>query len=169
MTERQALVALRCLRVPQGASGCLRVPRGALTGSYQMFFFFGRTKVLALFFRPIGAIVDLEKCCKMSIWWQKSASMQKRTSLSKFEDHGFCGSQNAANRSHAEPDVSTPRETFSVAPLETGSAQKIHKELYPATTPFLQNLMPSVLFRVEDTSTGRRSSFQTVVRLVHKL
>ena len=28
----------------------------------QMFFFFGRRKVRALFFRPIGATVDLEKC-----------------------------------------------------------------------------------------------------------
>merc|ERR1712224_257660 len=27
---------------------------------------------------------DLEKCCKMSIWLQKSASIQPRTSLSKF-------------------------------------------------------------------------------------
>ena len=29
-------------------------------------------------------LVDLEKCCKMSIWLQKSASIQPRTSLSKF-------------------------------------------------------------------------------------
>ena len=29
-------------------------------------------------------LVDLEKCCKMSIWLQRLASIQKRTSLSKF-------------------------------------------------------------------------------------
>ena len=29
-------------------------------------------------------LVDLEKCCKMRIWTQKSASIQKRTSLPKF-------------------------------------------------------------------------------------
>ena len=30
-------------------------------------------------------LVDLEKCCKMSIWLQKSASIQPRTSLLKFD------------------------------------------------------------------------------------
>ena len=30
--------------------------------------FFGRRKVLALFFRPIEATVDLEKCWKINIW-----------------------------------------------------------------------------------------------------
>ena len=29
-------------------------------------------------------LVDLEKCCNMNIWLQRSASIQKRTSLSKF-------------------------------------------------------------------------------------
>jgi len=29
---------------------------------------------------------DLEKCCKMSIWLQKSASIQPRTSLPKFQE-----------------------------------------------------------------------------------
>ena len=38
----------------------------------------------------------------MSIWLQKSASIQPRTSLLKFEDHRFCRSQ---FRSHAEPLV----------------------------------------------------------------
>ena len=33
--------------------------------------------------------VDLEKCCKMSIWSQKSALIQRRTSLSKFQDELF--------------------------------------------------------------------------------
>ena len=42
--------------------------------------------MLALFFRPIGATVDLEKRCKMSIWTQKSALIQLRTSLLKFDD-----------------------------------------------------------------------------------
>ena len=28
-------------------------------------------------------LVDLEKCCKMTIWWPKSASIQPRTSLGK--------------------------------------------------------------------------------------
>ena len=31
-------------------------------------------------------LVDLEKCCKMSIWTQKSALIQLRTSLLKFDD-----------------------------------------------------------------------------------
>ena len=32
-------------------------------------------------------LVDLEKCWKMSIWLQKSASIQPRTSLSKFGEN----------------------------------------------------------------------------------
>ena len=31
-------------------------------------------------------LLDLEKCCKMSIWSQKSASIQRRKSLLKFDD-----------------------------------------------------------------------------------
>ena len=31
-------------------------------------------------------LVDLEKCCKMRIWTQKSASIQQRTSPLKFGD-----------------------------------------------------------------------------------
>ena len=57
LTERQALVALRCLGVP----------RGALTGSYQMFFFSGEEKC-SHFFLSIGATVDFEKCCKMRLF-----------------------------------------------------------------------------------------------------
>ena len=34
----------------------------------------------------IAYLVVLEKCCKMRIWMQKSASMQKRTSPLKFGD-----------------------------------------------------------------------------------
>ena len=34
----------------------------------------------------IANLVVLEKCCKMRIWAQKSASMQKRTSPLKFGD-----------------------------------------------------------------------------------
>ena len=34
----------------------------------------------------IENLVDLEKCCKMSIWSQKSASIQKRKSVLKFDD-----------------------------------------------------------------------------------
>ena len=34
----------------------------------------------------IAILVDLEKCCKMSIWTQKSASIQKRTSCPKFAE-----------------------------------------------------------------------------------
>ena len=34
----------------------------------------------------IANLVVLEKCCKMRIWVQKSASMQKRTSPLKFGD-----------------------------------------------------------------------------------
>ena len=34
----------------------------------------------------IANIVDLEKRCKMSIWLQKSALIQLRTSLLKFDD-----------------------------------------------------------------------------------
>ena len=57
---------------------------------------------------------------------------------------------------------------FTDAPV---SARRTLLQYQPADhiPIFLQNLMPSVLFRVEYTSTGRRSSFQTVVRLVHKL
>ena len=33
-----------------------------------------------------GNLVDLEKRCKMSIWTQKSALIQLRTSLLKFDD-----------------------------------------------------------------------------------
>ena len=36
--------------------------------------------------RRIANLVVLEKCCKMRIWVQKSASMQKRTSPLKFGD-----------------------------------------------------------------------------------
>ena len=36
--------------------------------------------------RRIANLVDLEKCRKMSIWLQKSASIQPRTSLLKFDD-----------------------------------------------------------------------------------
>ena len=36
--------------------------------------------------RRIANLVDLEKCWKMSIWLQKSASIQPRTSLLKFDD-----------------------------------------------------------------------------------
>ena len=50
---------------------------------HQMYFFFGRRKVLALFFRPIGATVDLEKGWKMTFWWPKSVLIQPRTSLGK--------------------------------------------------------------------------------------
>ena len=35
--------------------------------------------------RRIANLVDLEKCCKMNIWLQKSALIQKRTSLRKFD------------------------------------------------------------------------------------
>ena len=31
-------------------------------------------------------LVDLEKCCKMGVWLQKSALIQLRRSLSKFSD-----------------------------------------------------------------------------------
>ena len=34
----------------------------------------------------ITNLVDLEKCCKMSIWSQKSALIQKRKSVLKFDD-----------------------------------------------------------------------------------
>ena len=44
-------------------------------------------------------MVDLVKRFPMSIWMQKSASIQTRTSLLKIEDHRFCRSQ---FRSHAE-------------------------------------------------------------------
>ena len=47
-------------------------------------------------------MVDLVKRFPMSIWLQKSASIQTRTSLLKFEDRRFCKSQ---FRSHAEPLV----------------------------------------------------------------
>ena len=47
-------------------------------------------------------LIDLAKRFPMSIWLQKSASIQKRTSLLKFEDHRFCRSQ---FRSQAEPLV----------------------------------------------------------------
>ena len=50
----------------------------------------------------ITSIVDLVKRFPMSIWLQKSASIQTRTSLLKFDDHIFCISQ---FRSHAEPLV----------------------------------------------------------------
>ena len=40
--------------------------------------------MLALFFRPIGATLDVEKPCKMTIWLQKSVLKQPRTSLPKF-------------------------------------------------------------------------------------
>ena len=33
----------------------------------------------------IGNLVDLEKCCKMSIWLQNFASLQPRTSPVKFD------------------------------------------------------------------------------------
>ena len=48
--------------------------------------------MLALFFRPIGATVDLENPEKMSIWSLSELSIQPRTSLSKFEGDfiSFC-------------------------------------------------------------------------------
>ena len=33
-------------------------------------------------------LVDLEKCCKMTIWWPKSASIQPRTSRLKLRKEG---------------------------------------------------------------------------------
>ena len=53
---------------------------------------FNFAKLLTIFYKKIefGAVqkdvnlVDLEKCCKMSIWLQNLASIQPRTSLSKF-------------------------------------------------------------------------------------
>ena len=36
--------------------------------------------------RRIASLLDLEKRCKMSIWLQKSASIQPRTSLPKFHE-----------------------------------------------------------------------------------
>ena len=47
----------------------------------------------------ITEIVDLVKRFPTSIWLQRSASIQPRTSLLEFEDHRFCRSQ---IRSHAE-------------------------------------------------------------------
>ena len=41
----------------------------------------------------ITEIVDLVKRFPMSIWLQKSASIQTRTSLLKFEDRRFCRTQ----------------------------------------------------------------------------
>ena len=40
--------------------------------------------------RRCGNLVDLEKCCKMRIWLQKSASIQPRTSLPKFDKPACC-------------------------------------------------------------------------------
>ena len=48
---------------------------------------FIRIFAMILEFRPVRRnvnFVDLEKCCKMRPWSQKSASMQKRTSPPKF-------------------------------------------------------------------------------------
>ena len=45
----------------------------------------------------------------MSIWLQKSVSIQTRTSLLKFEDHRFCRSR---FRSHAEPLVVHQQSQF---------------------------------------------------------
>ena len=52
---------------------------------------FNFAKLLTIFYKKIefGAVqkdvnlVDLEKCCKMSIWLQKSVLIQPRTSLGK--------------------------------------------------------------------------------------
>ena len=85
---------------PQGALGALRWRLGrpsrplswqispaksATLYLRQMYFFFGRRKVRALFFRPIGATVDLENCCKMTIYERRFVPIQPRTSPIKFD------------------------------------------------------------------------------------
>ena len=60
-------------------------------------------------------LVVLEKCCKMRIWVQKSASMQKRTSPLKFGDlaekSGLNSVSNLSTKRAAEeavPEVGQP-------------------------------------------------------------
>ena len=75
----------------------------------------------------IANLVVLEKCCKMRIWVQKSASMQKRTSPLKFGDlaekSGLnsvsnlstkVGTVGAATTFSARPVAATPGNTFRV-------------------------------------------------------
>ena len=69
-------------------------------------------------------MVDLVKRFPMSIWMQKSASIQTRTSLLKIEDHRFCRSQ---YRSHAEPLVDAACGLPPVIPLSaSGAFKNIH-------------------------------------------
>ena len=46
-------------------------------------------------------LVDLEKCCKMIIWWPKSVSIQPRTSLGKSDVSGRRTSPRARSRDFA--------------------------------------------------------------------
>ena len=55
---------------------------GEFLVTYYWFFEFGAVQRCDYF-------VDLEKCCKMRIWMQKSASIQKRTSLPRFGGESF--------------------------------------------------------------------------------
>ena len=62
--------------------------------SVNFIFFQKSHKMLSIFsehlkfsaLQRFANLVDLEQCCKMSIWTQKSASIQKRTSPLKFDD-----------------------------------------------------------------------------------
>ena len=55
-------------------------------------------KIFAKFLKiQLAHSVDLEKCCKMSIWLQKSVLIQPRTSLGKSDVSWLTGSQSSAN------------------------------------------------------------------------
>ena len=59
----------------------------------------------------IANLVDLEKCFQMSIWLQKSASIQPRTSPLKFDD--FADDLAGKSRKSLVSNFSTKRGTPS--------------------------------------------------------
>ena len=61
--------------------------------------------------RRCANLVDLEKCFKMSIWLQKSASIQKRTSPLKFDHFRYPKADFTASNLSTKVDTLTPEDS----------------------------------------------------------
>ena len=87
----------------------------------------------------IANLVDLEKCCKMSIWTQKSASIQKRTSPLKFDDSAEKSEKSSVSNFSTKVSMrpfgsEDPQEMH--AQIETGNPQLCVESPHPNAVPF---------------------------------
>ena len=105
----------------------------------------------------ITEMVDLVKRFPMSIWLQKSASIQTRTSLLKSDDHKFYGSQ---FRSHAERLVGAP------CPLKRWhSTQRACRSDFATVNSFVAVLCTKDLWQLPSSSSW---ILRAAVRLASK-